>query len=84
VDKLRNITIDGRPTSLRLEAEYWSALDEIGALERFPVPVLCSFISRRYPQGSLASGVRVFVTRYYGELARNGVQAGDAPRPAGA
>jgi hypothetical protein len=46
--------------------------------------VLCSFISRRYPEASLASGVRVFVTRYFGELARHGVRAGDAPRPADA
>lgn len=79
--QLRHVTIDGRRTSLRLEAEYWSALDEIGELERFPLPALCRFISQRYPQGSLAAGVRVFVVSYFGALARD-AQAGDAPRPA--
>jgi len=80
VDKPRNVRIDGRRTSLRLEPEYWSALDQIGELERFALPDLCAFIQHRHPRRSFASAVRVFVTGYFRELAR----AGDAPSPAGA
>jgi predicted DNA-binding ribbon-helix-helix protein len=83
LDKPRNVRIDGRRTSLRLEPEYWSALDQIGQLERFPLHELCSFISRRHPQRSLASAVRVFVTGYYRELAAAPIaHATDAPRAA--
>ena len=84
MDHLRNVTVDGRPTSLRLEPEFWSALDDIGERERFPLPALCSFISHRYPHGSLAAGVRVFVASYFRELASGGVHAADAPSPASA
>jgi predicted DNA-binding ribbon-helix-helix protein len=80
LDQPRNVTIDGRRTSLRLAPEYWSALDQIGRLEQFPLHDLCTFIKHRHPQRSLASAVRVFVTGYFRELAR----AGDAPSPAGA
>src|SRR4051794_23033803 len=71
-DKPRNVRIAGRRTSLRLEPEYWSALDEIGRRERFALHDLCTFIRRRDPRRSLASAVRVFVTGYFRELAPHG------------
>jgi predicted DNA-binding ribbon-helix-helix protein len=67
--KSRIVGIEGRRTRLRLEPEYWSALERIGQLEGFPLPVLCMFIRRRHPDRPLASAVRVFVTDYFRELA---------------
>ncbi len=78
LDKLRNVTIDGRRTSLRLAPEYWSALDEIVRRERFLLHDLCAFVRRQYPERSLASAVRVFVTCYFHDLVHHGVAA-DAP-----
>ncbi|MBV8167031.1 MAG: ribbon-helix-helix domain-containing protein [Alphaproteobacteria bacterium] len=75
MDKPRNVRIAGRRTSLRLEPEYWSALDEIGRRERFALHDLCTFIRRRDPERSLASAVRVFVTYYFRESARAAVDA---------
>ena len=72
--QLRNVRIEGRRTSLRLAPEYWSALDEIGRRERFALHDLCTFIRRRDPRRSLSSAVRVFVTVYFRELARHGVE----------
>lgn len=72
MDKLRNVRIAGRRTSLRLAPEYWVALDEIGRRERFALHDLCTFIRRRDPQRSLASAVRVFVTGYFREIALAG------------
>ncbi len=78
MDQRRSIRVGGRQTSLQLEAEYWSALDEIGRRENFGLPELCAFIiSRSGPGGSLASAVRVFVTRYFRDLA-----GADASQPA--
>jgi predicted DNA-binding ribbon-helix-helix protein len=73
VDRPRNVRIAGRRTSLRLEPEYWSALDEIRRLERFPLHDLCTLIRLRHPHRSLASAVRVFVTGYFRELAATNV-----------
>ena len=74
--QLRNVRIEGRRTSLRLAPEYWSALDEIGRRERFALHDLCTFIRRRDPRRSLSSAVRVFVTVYFREVARHGVEYG--------
>ncbi len=74
MDKPRNVRISGRRTSLRLEPEYWSALDEIGRLERFALHDLCTFIRHRDPRRSMASAVRVFVTGYFQQLVTHGVE----------
>jgi predicted DNA-binding ribbon-helix-helix protein len=73
--QLRNVTVGGRRTSLRLAPEYWAALDEIGRRERFPLHDLCTFIHLRHPGRSLASAVRVFVTCYFQEVVHHGVDA---------
>lgn len=80
MEKLRNVRIAGRRTSLRLAPEYWIALDEIGRRERFALHDLCTFIRRRDPQRSLASAVRVFVTGYFRELTNAGRDARLAAR----
>ena len=82
MDKPRNVRIEGRRTSLRLEPEYWSALDEIGRRERFALHDLCTFIRRRDPRRSMASAVRVFVTAYFKELAHAGIVYSAPPRAA--
>ena len=84
LDKPRNVCIEGRRTSLRLAPEYWSALDQIGRLEEFPLHELCTFIRRRDPRRSLAAAVRIFVTAYFRELAGSRSIVEDAPRAAGA
>lgn len=70
-----NIGTGDRGGSAGIENAYWSALDDIGRRERLPPHLLCTFISDRDPRDSLASAIRVFVARYFRELASGGAEA---------
>lgn len=78
MDHFSSQSIDDRRAHLGVEPDYWSALGEIGRRERFPPQALYAFIRQRDPQISLGSAVRVFVVRYFRELASSGAP-GTAP-----
>lgn len=62
----RNITVLGRRTSIRLEAQMWTALREIADRERCSVHELCSLVAtRRKPGLSLTASIRIFLMLYY-------------------
>lgn len=75
--KNRNVTIDGRRTSLRLEHAMWDALKDISQRECTSIGAICSLLRGRLDQEkqagrirpdeavTLSSAVRVFVTTYY-------------------
>lgn len=66
----KNIKIFGRRTSVRLEPEFWSALEDIAKMEKCSIHELASFISRiKKDDRPLASALRVFVIIYYREAA---------------
>jgi len=58
----RNVRIGGRRTSLKLEVEYWEAIEAM-AIEGGGIGLgtVCEFARRDYPDRSLASAVRVYV-----------------------
>ncbi len=83
MDQRRNVQVGGRQTNLQLEAEYWSALDEIGRRETLGLNELCTFIDRRRARSSLAPAVRRFVIRYFRDIAagpRAAMAVPDQPR----
>ncbi len=63
----RNVTVNGRRTSLRLEPEMWDALEEIAKREGVRVSDLVSRIDREVRGGAsgLTARVRVFVLGYF-------------------
>jgi predicted DNA-binding ribbon-helix-helix protein len=62
----RKIEFDGRPTSLRLEPEFWEFLGEIETEKRVYIGRLVSAINSTKGNGvSLASAIRVFVAHHY-------------------
>ncbi len=62
----RNITVNGRRTSVRLEPEMWRAIKEISARENCSVHELCSLISfRKNKRTSLTAAIRVFLMLYF-------------------
>ena len=63
----RNINIDGHRTSLRLEADAWSALDEMCGREQLTIHELCSVIEHRRIGPSRTAAVRAFVLTYFRE-----------------
>jgi predicted DNA-binding ribbon-helix-helix protein len=58
----RKSEFDGRPTSLRLEPEFWQYLREIAFEKRVAVSTLIGVINQHRGNGiSLASAPRIFV-----------------------
>lgn len=57
----RNVRVDGRRTSVKLEAEFWRALDLLASETGCGVDELCQMARRRHPDGGLTSAIRVFV-----------------------
>lgn len=63
--QVRNIKLAGRRTSLRLEPEFWDALDEIATREDSNVNALCERIKGRRSAANLTAAVRLYVLRYF-------------------
>ena len=62
----KNVTVDGRRTSIRLEPEMWLALNEISLRERCTMHDLCDLVyKRKDKKSSLTAAIRVFLMLYY-------------------
>src|SRR5262245_9929827 len=62
----RNVTVQGRRTSVRLEPEMWNALSEISRRESCTSHDICTLISvRKKARTSLTSAIRVFMMLYF-------------------
>ena len=62
----RNVVVDGRRTSIRLEAEMWNDLRDVCKREGKSLHELCTLVSSVKPQErSLTSAIRVFLLTYY-------------------
>lgn len=62
----RNITVDGRRTSVRLEPEMWNSLYDIAKRESCTIHDICTLISlRKNPKTSLTAAIRVFLMLYF-------------------
>lgn len=62
----RNVTVLGKRTSIRLEAQMWTAMKEIAEREHCTIHELCSLIgTRRKPGLSLTASIRIFLMLYF-------------------
>jgi predicted DNA-binding ribbon-helix-helix protein len=63
---VRNVTVQGHRTSVRLEPQIWDTLAEICRREFCTPHDVCSYVAdRKPPHGSLASALRVFILDYF-------------------
>jgi len=63
---VRNVSVRGRRTSIRLEPHIWDTLAEICRREFCTPHDVCSYVSgHKPPQSSLTSWLRVFVLDYF-------------------
>ncbi len=74
----RNIRIDGRRTSVRLEESMWEALQEIGQRQGVSVHAFCEAVDRERGSLSLTAAIRVAILRHYRRLANVAEAAGSA------
>jgi predicted DNA-binding ribbon-helix-helix protein len=68
----RNVTVNGRRTSLRMEPLLWDSLKDIAERENLSINQVCSEIDRRREAANLTAALRVFIISYY----RNAAPAG--------
>lgn len=61
----RNVTVNGRRTSLRMEPLLWDSLKEIAGREGMTIHKVCSEIDRRRGVANLTAALRVFIISYY-------------------
>jgi predicted DNA-binding ribbon-helix-helix protein len=61
---MRNISVLGRRTSIRLEPQIWDTLAEICRREYCTTQDVCSYVAK-HRRGSLASSLRVFILGYF-------------------
>lgn len=77
----RNVRIHGRRTSVRLEQEMWSALNEISALEHCTVHEICGAVNDRKGEGmSFTAALRVFLMEYYRNVGKSQTESGNILR----
>ncbi len=62
---MRNVSVRGHRTSIRLEPEIWDRLAEICRREYCTPHDVCSYVAGHKPRGSLASSIRVFILDYF-------------------
>jgi predicted DNA-binding ribbon-helix-helix protein len=62
---IRNVRIDGRRTSVRLEPSMWEALLEISERENQSFHDICTMVDRNRTETGFTSGLRVFILDYF-------------------
>lgn len=77
----RNIRIHKHRTSVRLEPEMWSALNEIATLEGCSIHDLCGAVhDLKSPGASFTAALRVFMMEYYRAASRTNNQVSQIQR----
>ena len=61
----KNVKVNGRRMSMRLEKEMWISLADICLREKVTIHKICSELDLHRGQLGLSSAVRLFVLRYY-------------------
>ena len=61
----KNVVVNGRRTSMRLDKETWTALSDICRRENLSLYKLCSLIDTAKGNAGLSSATRLFVLTYY-------------------
>ena len=63
---MRNVSVRGRRTSIRLEPKMWDSMTEICRREFCTPHDVCSYVAGlKPPHGSLTSALRVFILDYF-------------------
>lgn len=65
--KCRNVVVNGRRTSVRMEPAMWDALAEICAREGRTLNEICSMVDKRRGEMGLTAALRVFAICFFRE-----------------
>lgn len=62
---MRNLRVDGRRTTVRLEPAYWEALDHVCAEEQVSRDRLCDMVFEAAGRRRLTANLRLFLMNYF-------------------
>ena len=65
IHPIRNVRVQGRRTSVRLEPEFWAGLNELLKAEKVSLDQFCDFVQRRKGQASFSSTMRAQILEYF-------------------
>ncbi len=63
--QMRNVTVSGRRTSIRLEPEMWDGVTEICRREGRTIHEICSMVEKFRRDSSFTAHLRVFIMNYF-------------------
>ncbi len=63
--QIRNVTVSGRRTSIRLEPEMWDGVTEICQREGRTIHEICSMVEKYRRDSSFTAHLRVFIMNYF-------------------
>ena len=63
--QIRNVTVSGRRTSIRLEPEMWNGVAEICRREGRTIHEICSMVEKYRRDSSFTAHLRVFIMNYF-------------------
>ena len=66
----KNVVVNGRRTSMRLEKEVWNALSESCKEQNISLNTLCSQIEKTKDKRGLSSAMRIHALNFYRELVK--------------
>ncbi|MBO7332824.1 MAG: ribbon-helix-helix domain-containing protein [Alphaproteobacteria bacterium] len=67
---LKNVIVNGRRTSMRLEKEVWNALSESCKQRNISLNTLCSQVEKSKDNTGLSSAMRIHALNFYRELVK--------------
>jgi predicted DNA-binding ribbon-helix-helix protein len=68
---IRNVQLGSQRTSMRMEPDFWQALEAIASMEQKTVNAVVAEIDRKRGRSGLSASVRVFIVKYFRVRARN-------------
>ena len=74
----KNVIVNGRRTSMRLDRETWLSLADICSREKLTIHELCSKIDSAKGKSGLSSATRLFVLTYFRCVLNKYEQTNDA------
>ena len=63
--RCKNVKVNGRRTSIRLQEETWKLLADICLREKTTIHKICSVVDNNRGQLGLSPAVRLFILMYY-------------------
>ncbi|MGB1160526.1 MAG: ribbon-helix-helix domain-containing protein [Alphaproteobacteria bacterium] len=65
IHPIRNVRVQGRRTSVRLEPEFWAGLNELLEEEKVSLDQFCDYVQRRKGRASFSSTMRAQILEYF-------------------